>query len=56
MIGKIHFLSLFVLDNPTENNLKELNTYLEENFDEYIGKTEFKKLICIYDLLKYKAN
>jgi len=56
MIGKIHFLSLFVLDNPTEKNLKELNTYLEKNFDEYICKTEFKKLICIYDLLKYKVK
>lgn len=56
MIGKIHFLSLFILDNTTQKNLVELNIYLEKNFDEYICKTEFKKLICIYDLLKYKSK
>lgn len=56
MTGKIHHLSLFILDNSSEENLVKLNNYLEKNFEDYINKTEFKKLICIYDLLKYKSK
>ena len=54
--GKINFLCLFILENSVKIDLEGLRTFIIDKFEVSKEKTEFKNLICIYGLLKYKKN
>lgn len=54
--GKVNYLCLFILDNSNKSNLLELEKFLISRFEDLKEKTEFKNLICIYDLLKFKKT
>lgn len=54
--GKISFLCLFILENSVQIDLEELRMFIIDKFEVSKEKTEFKNLLCIYDLLKYKKT
>ncbi|WP_180127323.1 MULTISPECIES: SIR2 family protein [unclassified Acinetobacter] len=54
--GKVNYLCLFIIENPSQANILELRDYLISKFKDFKEKTEFKNLLCIYDLLKYKKT
>ncbi len=54
--GKVNYLCLFVIENSNLANILELKDYIVSKFEDFKEKTEFKNLICIYDLLKYKKT
>lgn len=56
LTGKFELLSLYVLKYPTDKNLSDLLEFLKEKFNKNKNNSNFKKLICIYDLLKYKET
>lgn len=54
LTGKIELLSLYILKNNNEKNLDRVLEFIKENFDKSKSNSNFKRLICIYDLLKFK--
>lgn len=54
--GKVNYMCLFILENSSKENILILKNYLTDKFNDLKDKTEFKNLICIYDLLKYKKT
>ncbi|RLL39473.1 hypothetical protein D9K79_15375, partial [Acinetobacter cumulans] len=54
--GKFELLSLYILKNNTSENLKTLEIFIKENFEKNKANSNFKKLVCIFDLLKYKGT
>lgn len=54
--GKVNYLCLFILENSNLTNILELKNYIVSKFEDFKEKTEFKNLLCIYDLLKYKET
>lgn len=48
---RMDYLGQFIVDNPTKDNLKILESYLKEKFEEYWKHSNFKRLVCIYDCL-----
>lgn len=48
---RMDYLGQFIVDNPTSENLKVLESYLKEKFEEFWKHSNFKRLVCIYDCL-----
>lgn len=51
---RMDYLGQFIVDNPTNENLKVLESYLKERFEENWNHSNFKRLVCIYDCLVNK--
>lgn len=48
------YLGQYIIDNNSPKNLKILEGYLKENFEEYWNNSNYKRLVCIYDCLVNK--
>lgn len=48
------YLGQYIVDNNSPKNLKILEGYLKENFEEYWNNSNYKRLVCIYDCLVNK--
>ncbi|MVN22382.1 SIR2 family protein [Mucilaginibacter arboris] len=48
-----HVLIYLHLLDHSKINLITLQSFLNDNFDKYYNKTDFRKAICLYDILKY---
>jgi len=49
-----HVLLYVQLLEHSKINLEELKVFLLRVFDAFYSKTDFRKAVCLYDLLKYK--
>lgn len=50
--GKFEVLSCYILKNKSD--LEVINDFLKVKFDKNKKNSSFKRLVCIYDLVKYK--
>lgn len=48
------YLSQYIVDNNSEDNLRVLVDYLKEKFEESWNNSNYKRLVCIYDCLVNK--